>query len=373
MADANPSGNSQTPELKNKSQEQIIVDKQTLITEIAEMQANTDGIDEIKLQRYKLMLKAILDNTYNDRKQLKADMNFQLKEFFKRQAGLSETHTEIFSDLIDRLIESVLENNDEAFEQTTIEFGQKLKTHSFQSDIESRLDQTDEEEAKEVEAGIAEITQDRAKIETLRVIIKHFASTSPRYKEIEKLLDSYPLNPDQVKSLINILNAILKEVDLPPAFEQFKSLKDILAIVQESEMHSNPAGWLQTQLYKIPGVQSISEALSLGNNVPAFFRVNNIYQKAAEALGLNIKSLKIIAQYPLEQVCKLASDEAYMHSIQGTKKKTYETLTKIAEHFGSGESEINELFENLTEGLDHTEVGDEVKQYIDEVTPILTF
>ena len=68
---------------------------------------------------------------------------------------------------------------------------------------------------------------------------------------------------------------------------------------------------------------------------------------AAEALGLNIKSLKIIAQYPLEQVCKLASDEAYMHSIKQTKPKTYETLTKIAEHFGSGESEINELFEKL--------------------------
>jgi len=368
MTDPNPSGNSQTPELNNESQEQVIIDKQTLITEIAEMQANPESVDGSKLESYKLMLKAILDNTYNDRKQLKADMNFQLKEFFKRQAGLSETHTEIFSDLIDRLIESVLENNDKAFVETLAEFGAKLKTHSFQSDIESRLDQTAEEEAEEVEAGIADITQDRAKIETLRVIIKHFASTSPRYKEIEKLLDSYPLSPEQVKNLISILNSILDEVELPPAFEQFKSLKDILAIVQESEMHSNPAGWLQTQLYKIPGVQSISEALSLGNNVPAFFRVNNIYQKAAEALNINIKSLKILAQYPLEQICKLASDDGYLNSIKNSKLNTHQALEEIAKHFGSGESEINELFENLTEGLDHTEVGDEVTQYIDEVS-----
>ncbi len=138
MTKPNSKPNSRSTIKDSHEENPVIIDRSSLITEIATIAATQDSP---RRQRYLFMLQAILSQSNQNIKDLKLDMNYRLEEELCERLGVPKTEIAILSSPIKKnielLIKALQEDDINTFNALLQTIGDQINNRSIEQELVS--------------------------------------------------------------------------------------------------------------------------------------------------------------------------------------------------------------------------------------------
>lgn len=331
----------------NHEENSVIIDRSSLITEIATMAAEHTS-DSSRRQRYLFMLQAILSQSNQNIKDLKLDMNYRLEEELCKRLGIPKTEIAILSSPIKKnielLIKALQEDDINTFNTLLQTIGDQINNRSIEQELVSIFEEDLEQQKVSFIQTLTAKTQGANKQQSEFISILEKYLPAKIVTQIKGQLKSEASNQMQKYNAIN--DIIKHNSNLLPGITDLNDVIHMQAYLQ-TVAGSNTGASKQNIIGQVASsAKGLIDSLTSSHVAEALVPLK-AYNNAAKILKISKAQLRAISHYSIAQLRQLVTDTEFMTAMKRKHPKVYKALINIKDNLlnaGKIEEFTSEIF-----------------------------
>jgi hypothetical protein len=347
MTKPNSKPNSRSTIKDSHEENPVIIDRSSLITEIASIAAEQNE-DSPRRQRYLFMLQAILSQSNQNIKDLKLDMNYRLEEELCERLGVPKTEIAILSSPIKKnielLIKALQEDDINTFNTLLQTIGDQINNRSIEQELVSIFEEDLEQQKISFIQTLTAKTQGANEQQSAFISILEKYLPAKIVTQIKGQLKSEASNQMQKYNAIN--DIIKHNSNLLPGITDLNDVIHMQAYLQ-TVAGSNTGASKQNIIGQVASsAKGLIDSLTSSHVAEALVPLK-AYNNAAKILKISKAQLRAISHYSIAQLRQLVTDTEFMTAMKRKHPKVYKALINIKDNLldaGKIEEFTSEIF-----------------------------